>query len=158
MQLPRFCIPRPGRTMWTLQNMRHKLRHATQNKDPENNGEHHSPKRVPLRWLPWLRLKQNDREEVSLEPKCLRRWWGWGVEGRERGRRGRGRWWWWWWCGRCAYMTCLSKPHSRMHLIRVTPGVPATPDPALMAGVALTLYLCARPPPLQRKRLDGSKK
>ena len=67
--------------------MRHKLRHATQKKDPENNGEHHSPKRVPLRWLPWLRLKQNDREEVSLEPKCLKRG-GW-EEGKEEGRSGR---------------------------------------------------------------------
>ena len=62
-------------------------------------------------------------------------------------------------------MTCLSMPHSRMHQIRVaehlgvnTPGVPATPDPALMAGVARTLYLCTGRPPLQLKRPDGSKK
>ena len=41
----------------------------------------------------------------------------------------------WWWCGRCAFVTCLSMPHSRMQLIRVaehlgvkTPGVPATPS------------------------------
>ena len=47
-------------------------------------------------------------------------WWG----GEERGREGGGR---------CACMTCLSMPHSRMQLIQVAGHVgvtlPATPPP-----------------------------
>ena len=71
---------------WRTQRRRRLLKHTSQSevvreRYPETRThkapEHHSLKSVPSRWLPWLRPKSNDRQEVLLEPKWLRRWWWW---------------------------------------------------------------------------------